>query len=408
MTRRHLRYGAPAALLGLALLASGCSSNTAGDAAAGDSSSDSASEEHAHSDEQRVAVSYAGGIAVLDAETLELVDELESEEFTRLNAAGDGRHVFVTTSQGFELLDTAEPALTGLVVPASAAGHVVRHAGKTVLYDDGAGETTVFDTHDLAHVDGELPEAVTHTAEHAHHGVSIELEDGTLVTTVGDETSRSGAVALHAHDDHWDEVTSSDQCPGIHGEGTAADEAVVFGCEDGALLYSDGAFTKLDAPDAYGRMGNAFVSETSPIVVGDYKSDPDAEGYLLGSVALIDTVAEKLEVVDLPENVRYTFRDVTRGPDDLAYILSTDGSIHVLDPETGDLVDEFPVIDAWEGPAEWQDAHPALVGTGGDTAYVTEPAANSVHAVDLRTGEITATAELDHTPNEFAVALGEH
>ncbi|MGW9020720.1 zinc metallochaperone AztD [Leucobacter chromiiresistens] len=408
MTRRHLRYGAPAALLGLALLASGCSSNTAGDAAAGDSSSDSASEEHAHSDEQRVAVSYAGGIAVLDAETLELVDELESEEFTRLNAAGDGRHVFVTTSQGFELLDTAEPALTGLVVPASAAGHVVRHAGKTVLYDDGAGETTVFDTHDLAHVDGELPEAVTHTAEHAHHGVSIELEDGTLVTTVGDETSRSGAVALHAHDDHWDEVASSDQCPGIHGEGTAADEAVVFGCEDGALLYSDGAFTKLDAPDAYGRMGNAFVSETSPIVVGDYKSDPDAEGYLLGSVALIDTVAEKLEVVDLPENVRYTFRDVTRGPDDLAYILSTDGSIHVLDPETGDLVDEFPVIDAWEGPAEWQDAHPALVGTGGDTAYVTEPAANSVHAVDLRTGEITATAELDHTPNEFAVALGEH
>lgn len=408
MTRRHLRYGAPAALLGLALLASGCSSNTAGDAAAGDSSSDSASEEHAHSDEQRVAVSYAGGIAVLDAETLELVDELESEEFTRLNAAGDGRHVFVTTSQGFELLDTAEPALTGLVVPASAAGHVVRHAGKTVLYDDGAGETTVFDTHDLAHVDGELPEAVTHTAEHAHHGVSIELEDGTLVTTVGGETSRSGAVALHAHDDHWDEVASSDQCPGIHGEGTAADEAVVFGCEDGALLYSDGAFTKLDAPDAYGRMGNAFVSETSPIVVGDYKSDPDAEGYLLGSVALIDTVAEKLEVVDLPENVRYTFRDVTRGPDDLAYILSTDGSIHVLDPETGDLVDEFPVIDAWEGPAEWQDAHPALVGTGGDTAYVTEPAANSVHAVDLRTGEITATAELDHTPNEFAVALGEH
>ena len=408
MTRRHLRYGAPAALLGLALLASGCSSNTAGDAAAGDSSSGSASEEHAHSGEQRVAVSYAGGIAVLDAETLELVDELESEEFTRLNAAGDGRHVFVTTSQGFELLDTAEPALTGLVVPASAAGHVVRHADKTVLYDDGAGETTVFDTHDLAHVDGELPEAVTHTAEHPHHGVSIELEDGTLVTTVGDETSRSGAVALHAHDDHWDEVASSDQCPGIHGEGTAADEAVVFGCENGALLYADGAFTKLDAPDAYGRMGNAFVSETSPIVVGDYKSDPDAEGYLLGSVALIDTVAEKLEVVDLPENVRYTFRDVTRGPDDLAYILSTDGSIHVLDPETGDLVDEFPVIDAWEGPAEWQDAHPALVGTGGDTAYVTEPAANSVHAVDLRTGEITATAELDHTPNEFAVALGEH
>ncbi|GAA2188806.1 zinc metallochaperone AztD [Leucobacter alluvii] len=408
MTRRHLRYAAPAALLGLALLATGCSSSTANDSAAEESPANASSEDHAHSDEQRVAVSYEGGIAVLDAETLELVDEFESEEFTRLNAAGDGRHVFVTTSKGFELLDTAKPALTGLTVDASAAGHVVRHAGKTVLFDDGTGETTIFDSHDLAHVEDALPESVTHTAEHPHHGVSIELEDGTLVTTLGDETSRSGAVALHAHDDHWDEVASNDQCPGIHGEGTAADEAVVFGCENGALLYQDGAFTKLDAPDAYGRMGNAFVSETSPIVVGDYKSDPDAEGYLLGSVALIDTATQELQVVDLPENVRYTFRDVTRGTDDLAYILSTDGSIHVLDPETGELVDEFPVIDAWEGPAEWQDAHPAIIGTGGDTAYVTESAANSVHAVDLRTGEITATAELEHTPNEFAVALGEH
>ncbi|MEJ6490336.1 zinc metallochaperone AztD [Leucobacter sp. USCH14] len=408
MTRRHLRYGAPAALLGIALLATGCSSNAANDAAADESPANSSSEEHAHEGDQRVAVSYEGGIAVLDGETLELVEELESEEFTRLNAAGDGRHVFVSTSQGFQLLDTAEPALTDLVVPSSAPGHVVRHAGKTVLYDDGASETTIFDTHDLAHVEGELPEAITHTSKNAHHGVSIQLEDGTLVTTVGDETSRSGAVALHAHDDHWDEVASSDQCPGIHGEGTAADEAVVFGCENGALLYTDGAFTKLEAPDEYGRMGNAFVSETSPIVVGDYKSDPDAEGYLLGSVALINTATEELNVVDLPENVRYTFRDVTRGPDDLAYILSTDGSIHVLDPETGELVDEFPVIDAWEGPTEWQDAHPAIAGTGGDIAYVTEPAANSVHAVDLTTGEITATVELDHTPNEFAVALGEH
>lgn len=408
MTRRHLRFGAPAALLGLALLATGCSATTAGDAAADDTSASSSSESEAsHDNDRRVAVSYDGGIAVLDADTLDVIDEFDSEEFTRLNAAGDGRHVFVTTSQGFQLLDTAAPALTDLVVDASAAGHVVRHGGKTVLFDDGGGETTIFDTHDLAHADGALPEAVTYTAEHAHHGVSIELEDGTLLTTVGDETARTGAVALEPHDDHWHEITSSDQCPGIHGEGTAADEAVIFGCEDGALLFSDGTFTKLDAPDEFGRMGNAFVSETSPIVVGDYKTDPDAEGYLLSAVTLINTATQEFTVVDLPENVRYTFRDVTRGADDLAYILSTDGSIHVLDPETGKLVNEFPVIDAWEGPAEWQDAHPAIIGNG-DTAYVTDPAANAVHAVDLRSGKITATAELEHTPNEFAVALGEH
>lgn len=94
-----------------------------------------------------------------------------------------------------------------------------------------------------------------------------------------------------------------------------------------------------------------------------------------------------------------------RGPDDLAYILSTDGAIHVLDPETGEITDSFPVIEAWEGPTEWQDAHPAIVAAG-DIAYVTEPASNSVHAVDLTTGDVIASSELDVTPNEIAPAQG--
>ncbi|MFD5601321.1 zinc metallochaperone AztD [Leucobacter sp. NPDC058333] len=402
MTRRHLRYGAPVALLGIALLAAGCSTGDAGGTSA---AADETSAETAGA--KRAAISYAGGVAVVDADTLKVVDEFESEAFTRVNAAGDGRHVFVSTSKGFQLLDTEEPALTDLVVSASAAGHVVRHDGKTVLFDDGAAETTIFDAHDLAHADGKLPEAVTYTGENAHHGVSIQLADGTLLTTVGDENTRSGAVALEPHGDHWHELTSSDECPGIHGEGTAADEVVVFGCENGTLIFKGGEFMKLEAPDKFGRMGSAFVSETSPIAVGDYKTDPDAEGYLLNAVTLIDTAAEKVQVIDLPDTVRFTFRDVTRGPDDLAYILSTDGSIHVLDPETGKLVNEFPVIDPWEGPTEWQDAHPAIVGDG-DTAYVTEPAAKAVHAVDLRTGKVTATVELDEAPVEFALALGEH
>lgn len=185
----------------------------------------------------------------------------------------------------------------------------------------------------------------------------------------------------------------------------AADEAVIFGCENGALLYKDGEFIKFTAPDEYGRMGNAFVSETSPIVVGDYKNDPDAEGYLLNAVTIIETAAQTYEVVQLPEDVQYTFRDIARGPGDLAYILSTDGQIHVLDPESGELTDAYPVIDAWEGPANWQDAHPAIK-VNGDIAYVTEPAADSVHAVDLTSDEVVSSVELRHTPNEIAVTIG--
>ncbi|WP_167267927.1 zinc metallochaperone AztD [Paenarthrobacter ilicis] len=400
LRQKTTRWGGVALIAGMTLLASACANSTpaatpeTGSAAAADA-------------QGRVAVSYPGGISVLDGKTLEVVKKFDSEEFTRLNAAGDGRHVFVTTKAGFQLLDTVEPKLTDLRVDATAAGHVVRHAGNTVLFDDGTGTTTILKTGDLAAADNAVPATQTYTADSPHHGVSIVLKDGKLITTLGDKTSRSGAQALESHGDHWDKVAESKECPGIHGEGTAADEAVIFGCEDGALLYHHGKFEKFTAPDKYGRMGNAFVSETSPIVVGDYKTDPDAEGYLLNSVALIDTEKHTFNVVKLPDTVQYTFRDVARGPGDLAYILSTNGSIHVLDPKDGKIVNEFPVIKAWEGPSEWQDAHPAIT-VKGNTAYVTEPAAKAVHSVDLTTGKVTGTSTLDVVPNEIAITLGGH
>lgn len=392
-----------AASVGLALLATGCSATV-------DTGAENTQGAAPVASAQRLAVTTAGGITVLDASkvadgTLTAVDSLDTEEFTRLNAFGDGRHLLVTTSQGFEVLDTQNAELTGLVFPATAAGHVVRHDGHTVLFDDGTGRTTVLESHALTANNTSMPENQVHEAAAPHHGVSIVLGDGTLLTTIGDAHARSGAAALEAHDDHWHEHVTSHDCPGIHGEGTAQGEAVVFGCENGALLFTDGKFTKLPAPDAYGRMGNAFVSEESPLVVGDYKNDPDAEGYLLEAVTLIDTEAKTLRVAELPDDVRYTYRDVVRGPKGHAYILSTDGSIHVLDAASGKIVDTFPVIDPWTGPADWQDAHPTIVADG-DIAYVTEPASRAVHAVDLTTGTTLASVTLPDAPNEIAVALG--
>ncbi len=352
----------------------------------------------------RVALSYPGGILVLDGDTLETLGDMPSEEFTRLNPAGDGRHVMVTTSAGFQVLDAGasgvEPELTDLVFEASKPGHVVTHGGTTVLYADGTSDSTIFDSDALLASTDSLPAVQTVPGVEAHHGVSIVLEDGTFLTTVGTADGRTGVVAKDAA---GSTIAESADCPGVHGEGTAKDEAVVFGCENGALVFDDGAFTKLTAPDQpYGRMGNAYVSESSALVVGDYKDDRDAEGYLLHRVALIDTAAKTQRVIDMPEGAEYTFRDVARGPGELAYVLSSDGAIHVLDPATGEFTDAFPVIDAWEGPVEWQDAHPAIK-VSGDIAYVTEPAKNTVHAVDLTTGEVVKSVTLAQTPNEIAL-----
>jgi len=351
----------------------------------------------------RLALTYDGGIAVLDAETLELVADLPIEGFNRLSTAGDGEHVFVTTTGGFQVLatgaDGTEPELTDTMFAATTPGHVVRHEGRTVLFDDGTGEFWAFDTDALLSTDG-LPEMTSFESEAAHHGVAVELADGTVLSTLGDSEGRQGVRVL---DPSGQESARFEECPAVHGEGVAADEAVVFGCEDGVLLYADSAFTKLDSPDAFGRVGNAYVTDESPIAVVDYKDDPDAEGVELASIAFVDTMAKSLDVLPLPDGVGYTWRGVARDAAGDAWLLGTDGSLHRIDVEAQQFVESHPVIDSWSGPAEWQQPHPALL-VDGDAAIVTDPATRSVHRVDLATGEIIATGEIPGAPNELALA----
>lgn len=347
----------------------------------------------------RIAVAYAGGVLVVDGETLEVVDDFASEDFVRLSPAGDDRHVVVITSEGFRFLDMREPELTDHVVKADAAGHVVRHAGRTVLYDDATSDTTVFETADLAEMDDALPEAEVIPGVEAHHGVSVVLEHGSLVTTVGDETARTG---IRVTDPQGAEVAASAECPAVHGEGTAQDEALVFGCEDGALLYADGEITKLVSPDEFGRIGNAYVSEDSPLVVMDYKDDPDAEGYLLTDIALIDTEAKTLDKVVLPDGVSYTWRGIVRGPSGDALMIGSDGRLHVIDPATGEVSASHEAIEAWEGPEEWQDPHPAIA-VAGDRVYVTDSMNSEIVALDAASGAEIARADLPEIPNEIAV-----
>ena len=54
---------------------------------------------------ERLAFTHADGIVIVDAGSLEPVDEIATEGFLRLNPAGDGRHVFVSRSDGFAVLD---------------------------------------------------------------------------------------------------------------------------------------------------------------------------------------------------------------------------------------------------------------------------------------------------------------
>ncbi|MGO2688730.1 MAG: zinc metallochaperone AztD [Corynebacterium variabile] len=426
-TRRRSVAAVPAALAATALLLASCGDSD-GDSddstAAGTSTAASATGEHDHAAEPevveaaqpRILTTYDGGILTLDADTLDVIADEKIEGFNRLNPVGDGRHALVSTSKGFQLFDAGvwtephgdhshsyatDPEFTDVVYSVDKPGHVVRHDGKTILFSDGDGKIQVFDTASFLETTGEgdAPEP-TVTETEPHHGVAIEMSDGTLVHTEGTEEYRDTVVAVDAD---GQETARSTECPGVHGEAAAQGEAAAFGCEDGLLVFKDGDFTKIQATEKYARTGNQAGSEESTVVLGDYKTDEDAELERPTKITLTDTVANTTKVVDL--GTSYSFRSLGRGPAGEALVLGTDGKLHVLDPESGEETAAWDVIDEWEEPIEWQDVRPTLF-VQGDRAYVSDPDTKELHVVDLKSGKVLTSAELPEAPNELTGVTG--
>jgi hypothetical protein len=388
------RTAAPATLLAGALLLTACGSaqEPATEAAAPAAATQPRTTAPQRTVTDPVVLTYDGGLYVLDGQSLELVKDIPLAGYNRVNPAGDARHVLVSTATGFRVLDAASATLKDDEFKAAKPGHVVRHAGTTALFADGTGEVTLFDPAELA---AGLPEGEVYKAATAHHGVAIELENGELVVTLGTEEKRTGIAVL---DKERKEITRSEDCPGVHGEATAQDEAVVLGCEDGVLLYKDGKISKIDSPDEYGRIGNQSGSDLSPVVLGDYKKDPDAELERPTQVSLIDTTTGTLKLVDL--GTSYTFRSLARGPRGEALVLGTDGAVHVIDPAAGKVVRTVKVLDEWKEPLEWQRPRPNIF-VRDQVVYVSDPEGRRLHAVDLASGKVTRSTPLPQPPNEL-------
>lgn len=404
------RVAALCAAASFALVA--CGTDSTDDAAPSSTADASGERVEQHSATPRLALSYDGGILVLDAENLEQVADIPTEGFIRLNSADNGRNVFVSESGGFRVLDmgtwtvqhgdhghyyTSEPELTDMTFGGEEPGHVVPHDSRITLFSDGTGEVDIVEPAELLRGNANSTE---YTVPEPHHGVAVFRADGSLVVTRGNEDERSGIAIL---DKERNEIASTDECPGVHGEAAAADGVLTFGCQDGILVVRGNEIEKVASPDGYGRIGNQAGSATSPIVLGDYKTDEDAELERPNRFTLTDTRTGDLRIVDFPAS--YSFRSIERGPDGEAVILGTDGALYVYDPMTGDQVRKIDVIDAWTEPDEWQSPMPNVHVQEG-VAYVTDPNARTVTAVDLATGEQTAQAELPQPTIELTGVTG--
>ncbi|MFJ2699535.1 zinc metallochaperone AztD [Streptomyces rochei] len=370
----------------------------------GDASSDAEPKKAKTSEAARVdnplVATFDGGLYVLDGETLKPAKTIELPGFNRVNPAGDDDHVVISTDEGFRVFDAARQTFTDTEFKGAKPGHVVRHGGRTTLFTDGTGEVNVFDPAELG--DGAEPRTRTYTSAEPHHGVAIELTDGELVTTLGTEEKRTGALVL---DKDNKEIARAENCPGVHGEAAAKDEVVGLGCEDGVLLYKDGEFTKVDAPDDYARTGNQAGSDVSPVLLGDYKTDPEAELERPTRISLIDTRTAKMKLVDL--GTSYSFRSLARGPHGEALVLGTNGVLHVIDPETGKVEKRIDAVGDWTEPLDWQQPRPTLF-VRDHTAYVSEPGKRRLHAFDLDSGERLASVTLPQGTNELSGTVAGH
>ncbi|MCV7279356.1 hypothetical protein H7J88_06820 [Mycolicibacterium flavescens] len=360
----------------------------------------------------RLALSYDGGILVVDAATLAPVADIPVEGFVRLNSAANGRHVLVSQTDGFAVLDmgtwsdehgdhahhyTATPRLTDMRFGGAQPGHVVAHDQKLTLFSDGTGTVDVVDPEAL--LDGESEPLASLTRE-PHHGVAVARADGSIVVSVGDEETRSGLAILDAS---GRPVAANGECPGLHGEAAAANGVLTFGCEDGMLIVRGNDIRKVASPDAYGRIGNQAGSARSTVVLGDYKTDPDAELERPQRFTLTDTTTATIRVV--PIDASYTFRSLDRGPAGEAVLLGTDGALHVYDAVTAQRIAHHRVIGAWTEPDDWQDPMPNL-HVQDDVAYISAPAERRLVAVDLASGAVVADTRLEQTTIELTGVAG--
>ena len=367
----------------------------------------------------RIVLAYDGGVTTLDSTDGTVLDDTAAEGYVRLNPAGDGRHVAVSANDTFAFYDTglaamghgdhfhfyeSTPAMTELGLEAPLPGHVVPRGERTALFADGTGAITLIDPTALA--DGEL-EVVSETATEApHHGVAVPLADGGLLTTQGTEDSRSTVQVLDAE---GNVTAQTDDCPGVHGEAAAqpteSGDVISLGCENGSVIYRDGEFHKVAIDGDYQRSGNQKGHEDSPIVLADHKVEAEPEGGTERptEIALIDTRDATMQTVDLGSP--YWFRSLDRGPDGEALVLTYDGELNILDPESGEILHEVPVTAEWEEGENWQEPGPMLTVADG-TAFVVDSENQTLAMVDIASGEVYNELELPVVPHEIQVTTG--
>lgn len=363
------------------------------------------------SPQPRVLVASDDEVVVLDGAGLEKIATYDVEARPILSLSGDERHVYALESEAdrVSIIDagtwtdghgdhghsfTSEPRQLKSILEGPTTYHAVSDDQRTVVWFDGDGSFQVFDHRRLESDD--LRPATFETGT-PHHGVAVPTTDGGFLASIADGDHAIGVAVLDAS---GDEVKRIEGCDGLHGETHVGHDGYAFGCADGILVVEDGEGEKIAAPIDGAGTGSLAGHHDSTVLVGSLSSETvkDAAEH----VALYDTETGTSKVVDI--GGQYSTFAHAGG---VAVVLSTDGALHVVDVETGEVAETLPVIDPWVKSTDWSEPRPQVV-VGGDTAWVTDPRDSTVRAVDLASGRLLGQTELDVVPTSLTVVNAAH
>ncbi len=381
---------------------------------------DHADHDHADHDHAGIAparLAVADGkeavVHLLDGESGDVLVTYEVASPARVYAGSDGTLAYALQMDGNQVnvIDTGirfephddhfhvelvEPALLDFALAGTTPIHFVAHDGQIAIFNDGDGMATIFDEA-IVRGGGEV---TLIDSGRPHHGVAVPLDDVVLIS-LPDPTDPEAALPVGVSVRTLDgaEVAAFDNCPRLHGEASIGHDAVAFGCVDGVLIVArdgDGwSSRKIDNPAENpnnSRVGTLAYNEHSGLLVGNFSRE---------GITLFDLEAGVMAPVVLPVPM-WAFTWSQHDAHEVL-VLTVDGALHVLDGESGEILESLEVMDGFGVPQQGEQGvlRPLLVAAG-DMAYISSPAAGEV--IEVHLSEMAVERRIPAGTAPFALA----
>ncbi|WP_349960340.1 hypothetical protein [Rhizobium sp. ZPR3] len=360
-------------------------------------------------------------VRAIDATNGKEIARFDIDGYAALSLSQSGRTIFAVQGEknvvhaiatGIALSDHGEhrdielsdPKLLRTPIKGDKPGHVVTHGNDVAIFYDRDDKFDLLSEGGLA--EGK-PDIRSFQTIAAHHGVAVPMGNHLLVSVPNMEARvKEGELpprlGLRVLDRKGTQVGKIEHCTGLHGEATSA-RLVAFGCEEGVLIARPGG---IDGPKiemlAY---GSSLPKGKVSALLGGTSMQFFLGNYGEQNLVLIDpdNADQPYKLIELPTR-RVDFILDPAKPQ-IAYILTEDGNLHILDVVKGMIVKSETVTEPYSKDGHWRDPRPRLA-VAGNLIAITDPRHSLVRMVDNQSLKEVRSIPVEGKPFAIVAAGG--